>query len=244
MHGYPTARTGFRGFALLAWLGLWLAAGAASATPIDVFFRGTADASGQEFGIDAATAQALGYISPPVYDFQAQTSAGLVDVLRILSQDVDESSLILGETPSVTSNWTVANNVGQDLLGTTWLLFTTVDSFVLETSQGPLEIGYDPFNVGLRIDLEQGWSIVKTTDSELGDLYYPAITLGTLLANDERRFGVTYLSDGALQQGDPDQLALPRLRLAIAFRPIPEPGTAVLVAVGLIALALRRRVGS
>ena len=76
------------------------------------------------------------------------------------------------------------------------------------------------------------------------DLAGSHLGLARDLANAQRQVGVTYVSALPLQQGDPDQLALPRLRLAIAFRPIPEPGTAVLVAVGLIALALRRRVGS
>jgi hypothetical protein len=244
MHRYSTTRTrrpgsGAAGLALVA---LVLGAAAAGATPIDVFFRGPTDASGQEFGIEASLAQAIGYIEPPLYDF---TNADGVPVLNILSQNLDTDSIILGPTPSATSSWLVQNNLGVDIPGTTWLVFSTVDPVFLVTDQGVLEIGYDPATTGLRIDPDDGWQIIKATDPVLGDVYYPAITLGALQANALRLFDVTYVSSEPLQDGQfIDQRMLPRLRLALAYAPIPEPGTAVLLGFGLAVLAARSRARS
>jgi len=229
--------------ALAAAAALVLAAPAA-ALPVTVFFDGPTDASGQNWGIsdagkDALVAKGVSLIAPPVYDVDG--SLGVVD------QDLQRSSVIIRlfvRQSSVTSMWTAGAD--RDLAGDVYLLFAAPEPYSLTSSGGPVSVSYAPDNVGLTIDPAaangDSWVLVQTTDPVLGTLYYPGISLGSLIDGETTDpFAVNYALRRQLLQNVNGDLALPQFHLLMAFVPVPEPSTAALFALGLGALAWRRR---
>ena len=148
-----------------------------------------------------------------------------------------------------TSNWNVDNVSSSDLAGATYLLFTRTDPF---TKDGVL-VDYADSNVGLTIDEALGWVIIKSVDPTNGAFYYPAILLDRSVSDPlqripgqwhdlrELRCPVRREAGIGRRAVRLEQYQLPELHLGMGFSPVPEPGTATLVALGVLALSARRR---
>ena len=209
----------------------------AAATPVSVFFDGPSG-----FGLSAASADDA-YASgvPFVYpDFVGSASGVLSVVSQELQGDNDSIvSLLLAQSGnSATSIWTVENESSSDLLGDTYFLFLTSVAFSIE---GEI-VQYDDANVGLSIDPDLGWVLVRTsTEPGLG-YFYPAISLGSLDAGGTAApFAVNYLVDEPIQQVAANKVVLPQLAAGMAFAPVPEPAAGALMGLGLALLAALHR---
>jgi hypothetical protein len=238
-------RTLLRSLILLAVAGcLALRAAPALAASTVVLFDGPT-LSGQHYGMSSATkdsalAAGVSIVTPPMFSV-----TGVIDIV-----DQDLSTLTLDEVPAspfeTTSVWTAKNVYGSNLDGTVYLVFTTADPREVALPGGNQIADHDEAQVGLRIDAATGWVLLQTSAQGLGTLYYPAISLGSLDANQEKQFDVRYALNQILsfQSGNETIVPLPRLRIAMAFVPVPEPGTALLLAAGLLGLAARARTRS
>jgi hypothetical protein len=158
-----------------------------------------------------------------------------------VSSLLDQSSvmpelLISGQPATGESDWTVTNQSADDLIGDVFLAVLLHQPYLATDVLGnTFPVDYDPADlVGLDLRPEDGWVIIKHTGS-LGDLYFPAIDLGSILAGDSTSFRMRYdlveaitgLADGGVE------LQLPQLQVMGTFLPIPEPSTMMLVATGL-----------
>jgi len=211
----------------------------AAATPVTVFFDGPSG-----FGVSAEVAEASGV--PFVYpDFVGSASGILAVTSQQLQGDpATNASILMSQSgDSITSTWTVKNVSSSDLRGDTYFLFVTSTAFSIH---GEL-VEYDDAHVGLVVDPDLGWVLVRTSE-ELGQgYYYPAVWLGSLAAGataDE--FDVNYVVDQPIQQvatASATEVVLPQLVAGMGFAPIPEPTAGILMGVGLGLLAnfVRRR---
>lgn len=136
------------------------------------------------------------------------------------------------------------NTAGYDLEGASYLLFTHTDPYTV----GGMSIDYTDANVGITIDADLGWVIVKASAGGV-DYYYPAILLDRTASNPldgliadgatSDPFAVHYVVKEpiVLASGDywwPD--------LEIGYGNIvPEPSTALLFGLGLVGFGLRGR---
>jgi len=146
------------------------------------------------------------------------------------------------------SSWSVENVSGSDLFGASYLLFTHADPFEKE---GVL-IDYEDTNVGLTIDAALGWVIVQAMAGGQ-TFYYPAVLLDRSVQNPldgvlvngvpSDPFALKYVVNEPLVQAPPGSgtFQLPELSIGRAFTAVPEPASGGLLALGLVALALRRR---
>lgn len=219
-----------------------LAAAPVAAIPYDALYNGPTQ-NGTNFGISASSASAaqaagIPIITPPVF-----SGAGVID---IVDQDIESVTLDPGDlvTPfEADSTWTVENIFGSDLDGALYLVFVAVDPRTVVVNNQSHVIDHIDALTGLEIDAAKGWSIVQTTDAQLGTIYYPAISLGSLDDGQQKQFDLRYhLEDlKTIPLGALTVVPMPQMRLAIAFVPVPEPGTALLVALGLAGLATRAR---
>jgi len=145
-------------------------------------------------------------------------------------------------TPSTTnpfvadSIWTITNNTDKTL-NKAYLVFEAVDL-------GPTALlprGYPDILVGMDQNLS-GFKIVKYTDLETeSSFFFGALPLGTLGAKGSTQIRVRYIVAGALPQNGAN-LVMPPFTIAGLIN-VPEPGTLVLLAGGLVlfAAAGRRR---
>jgi hypothetical protein len=223
-----TSRLGARPRAAWA-IALWLVVGVgapAAATPVTVFFDGPSG-----YGVGASRS---GFPDDKIIEPASVLSAS--DVLTVISQDLQLGSVDPFPPEEsdnhATSIWTVQNESSDDLLENNYLLFLTSvpDTFGGET------VEYEDDNVGLSIDPDLGWRLVRTS----GGYYYPAISLGSLGAGETAApFAVNYVVDEPIQQVITTWV-LPQLAVGRAIVPIPEPSAGALMGVGLALLAVGR----
>jgi hypothetical protein len=165
-----------------------------------------------------------------ILDYTIVETPGSLGVL----QELDPSSVIVGSAgqDSLASiTWTV-DNLAPGLLGATYLMFVTGDPF-----QGTQ---YADANVGITIDSELGWVLIPVQS-----FLYPAILLGAPLGDQPVSFELNYVLRNEPLQANPDGMRLfPQLRVAVGFTPVPEPGPAVLLGLGVLAIGVHRRLRS
>lgn len=221
-------------------LGVCVFAAQAGAVPITVFFDGPVQ-GGENKGLsDPSAAQAAGV---PIIDPDIYVVTGTLAVI-----DQSANGTILTSPPGmnyeVTSQWTVKNVSGMDIIGDTYLLFATAPNASVTTSQGTFATTYDMPELGLTIDEAAGWAIASTSDAGLGQLYYAGILLqsGTFSADEEVVIDVTYFvtNPQLFPDGANQVLGLPELQIVMGYV-VPEPGTALLLGLGLITLGVTRR---
>jgi hypothetical protein len=214
----------------------------AGAVPYDALFDGPSQ-GGTQFGISVGSAAAAQAAGVPI----VTTSIFAIDgVLEVVDQDVESINIDPSdlETPfEVDSTWTIENVFGQDLDGTVYLLFVAADPREIVINGQTEVVDHIDSEVGLQIDGAGGWSLVQTSDAQLGTLHYAAFSLGSMDAGQQKQVDLRYVLNDLINfpQGAQTVVPLPKLRIALGFTPIPEPGTALLVALGLTALAARAR---
>ena len=227
-----TSRLGAR--ARVAWaIALWLVAGIAApaaATPVTLYFDGISG-----YGVAVGDALTSGVpIAEPDYIIDTPV------ILSVVGQQVQGSSIepfppISAGSNTATSSWTVENTSPYDLLGDTFILFVRTAPYETVT--------YDGSDVGLTIDPDLGWVLIHTNAGPGEDYYFPAMSLGSLAPGERADyFDVNFVVDAPLDRVG-NTFVLPRFEIATGFAPIPEPGAATLMCLGLVLLATlgRRR---
>ena len=216
----------------------------AAAVPVDVFFEGPSipSALSTSFGLGETQALAANAnFAVPIIDNLAFVGS-VTGTLQANPSFTPTASLTSDTENRATSSWNVDNVSSFDLAGATYLLFTHTDPF---TKDGVF-IDYADSNVGLTIDEALGWVIVKSVDPTLGAFYYPAILLDRSVSNPlngflgsgmtSANFDVAYIVKQALvaAPAGSTEFQLPKLQVGMGFSPVPEPGTATLVALGVL----------
>lgn len=226
----------------------------AQALPVDVFFDGALyeDEPGDPSRFGMSQAQAFDvrddFGIPILGGFQF---IGSVETRLEVTHMTDPTFDSTPNAPSgnrAESDWTVTNVTNRSFEGATYTLFTHSDPFVKEG----VTIDYLDANIGITIDKDLGWVIVRAVDPTMGGgtYYYPAILLDRSVENplhgvlpgmtDASPFEVAYIVNEALDVAPIGSQAyqLPELQIGMAF--VPEPSTGVLFALGLLGLAARR----
>lgn len=222
--------------ALLLLAGLLVGSGA-TADSVPVFFTGL-----DGIGISEADAMGLKLLFGDDIVIEPSFVGEGTGVLEVVSQDVNAGSVspfppLSGESNTASSTWQARNVSEFDLLGDTYLLFVTSDPF----ATGDEVVQYEDVNVGLDFDPDDGWVLVRAGGGD--EIYYlPAVALGSLSPGQlTGSITVGYHVNEPLEQLPNGQYVLPQLRTGMGFTPIPEPGTAALLACGLALMAARSR---
>ena len=222
-----------------AFLLLVAAATPAGAVPVTVFFT-------ESTGMGVAESDVLAISSSfgiPILD---PSFVGDADgVLSVFAQDLVFGS-VAPSPPSAasgnqaTSTWTIQNESSFDLLGDSYYVFATVEPFTIAGET----VEYDPAKVGLSIDADLGWVFVRASDAGKR-FYYAAKALGSLAPADlAAPFAVNYVIDEPVVRISTGTYVLPQLHGGMGFTPVPEPGTGLLLGLGLALLAGHRRLGA
>jgi hypothetical protein len=224
---------------------LLLAASAAFAGSIGLTFNGPTDSTGKHWGVSAASASAAQSAGITLLNAPISEVSGNLD---IVNQDLGSLTLTKDDlvTPfNVTSHWT-AESEQNFASSVVWLVFTSIDPRTFTVGGQTKDVNYDPTKVGLRADSNAGWVLIQTSAPSLGTLYYPAVRLGPLDLQEREVVNVPYFLQQLVtfDNNGSKILPLPKLRIAIATTPIPEPTTALLLVAGLCGLAVRARARS
>jgi hypothetical protein len=229
-------------FAALAAGSLLFGASTALAGSMGLTFNGVSDSAGKHWGVSAADAAAAQGAGIPVMSAPLFNADGN---LKITKQELSQITLGKGDltTPfEVSSDWTA--KAQRNLKGSeVFLVFTSIDPRTVKIGNKKRDVNYDPTQVGLNLDSADGWVLMRVNDQTLGNIYYPAIKLGPIKEDKTKGLEVPYFLEQLVtfDRKNNTIVPLPKLRIAVALAPIPEPGTAMLLGVGLIGLALRKR---
>ena len=214
--------------------------GPAAATPscagaqCSVFFTGPGG-----FGISQADAEFLrDELGVPLSPLTSVDS--LNEMLSVDSIDFDQNDDLTPYPPTAAgpnladTEWTVQNVSGEPLIGDLFFVFASVvNQFDFEGQT----IRYDDDEVALIIPANQSWEIVQTASG----FNYPAVRIGDLPTGGlSDAIPVLFRVDGGLETTVPNRYVLPQFLVGSAFTPIPEPSSALLLALGLAAIAARR----
>jgi hypothetical protein len=156
-------------------------------------------------------------------------------------QSLDASTLAVGATATVTSNWSVHNDTGASLQNL-YMIFLQPDPVVYQDGQAT-SLAYAPDDIGINL-AGASWSIFAVVRNSI-PVYYPAVSLGNL-ANGATSpsFPLNYVLDNpqVFTESFNYELGMPKWNLTFITTgtPIPEPSTACLVILGLLAIASRR----
>ena len=203
-------------------------------TQCTVFFTGPGG-----FGISQSDAEFLQTeLGIPL--FPPSSVDSLDEMLRVASIDFDQRDDLTPFPPSTTgpdfadSAWTVQNVSGEPLIGDLFFLFASVvNQFEFEGET----IRYGDDEVALILRANQSWEIVLSA----GGRFYPAVRIASLATGGlSDAIPVRFLVVGGLETTAPNRLVLPQFLVGSAFTPIPEPSSALLLALGLAAIAAGR----
>ena len=174
----------------------------------------------------------------------------------VIGQTLDESTLNppypVGAGPAtITSDWT-ATNTGYSDGSTTlnrYLVFERPITNTIDVNGQPQDVAYAPADVGLTLSNDGSgsgvdWVILALPVAGGNTLYYPAVSLGTLLVGSSSvDFPLLYTlhNPQVFQENFNYELGMPKWSLDFASIPIPEPSSGVLMIVGLLTIAGGRR---
>ena len=234
---------------------LLLVPASALALPVDVYFQGIRPSYDPTtaFGIGRTQAE----MARDTYGVEiiADIGGSLITPENTLGVTLPPStSIVLNPDPPTApvnraaSVWSVQNISGSTIAGAAYLLFTHTDPFM---TNGML-VDYVDENVGITIDTDLGWVILMALDSNLNEYFYPALLLDRMAStpingviNDGESVSaeINYVVNQPMVEVGTGQFALPELQIGFGLRPIPEPGTALLLGLGLAALSTNRKRG-
>ncbi len=203
-------------------------------TQCTVFFTGPGG-----FGISQSDAEFLNdELGIPLFSPSSVNS--LNEMLSVNSVDFDQKDDLTPFPPSTTgpnladTAWTVQNVSGEPLIGDLFFLFASVvNQFDFEGET----IRYGDDEVALILRADQSWEIVLSASG----FFYPAVRIASLPTGGfSDAIPVRFRIDGGLETTAPNRFVLPKMLVGSAFTPIPEPSAALLLGLGLAAIAARR----
>ena len=157
------------------------------------------------------------------------------------------------EGPNIaTQEWTIRNITGssgaepaRDLIGNAYFLFVALDGSFEDASLN--DIDYGAIDLGLILpnrNLDPGadpWVIIEASVGN-ETFFYPAVDLASLpIGFEADAFDVRLFIGGPLQEPLNSIFVLPRFQVGAGFTAIPEPGTALMLGLGLAGLAVTGR---